>query len=108
MRVSIDRILDEELRLAVVHRHRPESIDWRELSLGKCHRVIVLTPVEVLAIGQRLGHRIHSLDGVVAVDASLGGGGPLQPIAIEEGAVTKERTDLPAVDVLLSSGAILL
>src|SRR4029077_5925064 len=41
---------------------------------------------------------------VIAVDASLGAGSPLQPVSIIEGAVAKPRADLPAIDVLYSAG----
>ena len=32
------------------------------------------------------------------VDAPLGGGGALEPVAIVESAVTEDRTDFPAID----------
>src|SRR5438046_6499886 len=64
--------------------------------------------VERFAISKRLGHRIHSLDGVVAVNACLGGGRSLEPVTVVKSAVAKERTDFPAVNVLLSGLEILL
>src|SRR5436853_6662069 len=76
--------------------------------LGSIGELIVLAAVERLAIGQRLGHGIHGFGSVVAVDAGLGGGGSLEPVAVVKSAVAKERTDFPAVDVLLSGLEILL
>src|SRR5205814_10164482 len=73
---------------------------------GEC--VVVLAAVERLAIGQRFGHGIHGFGSVVAVDAGLGGGRSLEPITFVESAVAKERTDFPAVNVLLPRLEILL
>src|SRR5439155_5324884 len=64
--------------------------------------------VERFAISKRLGHRIHRLDGVVAVNACLGGGRSLEPVTVVKSAIAKERTDFPAVNVLLSGLEILL
>ncbi len=68
----------------------------------------MLAAIERLTIGQRLGQGIHGLDSVVAVDAALSGRCTLQPITMEESTVTKERADLPAVDVLVSGAEILI
>jgi hypothetical protein len=43
--IAIDRILNRELGLTVVHRDRPEGIHRRELILGESQREIVLTSV---------------------------------------------------------------
>src|SRR5207237_8760431 len=48
------------------------------------------------------------LGSVVAVHASLGGSGSLEPITVVEATVAKERTDFPAVNVFLSGLEILL
>src|SRR5207247_4048429 len=45
---------------------------------------------------------------VVAVDAGLGGGGSLEPVTVVKSALAKERTDFPAVNVLLPRLEILL
>src|SRR5207253_82926 len=76
-------------------------------SLSEGKRVVMFAGIERFAIRQRLGHGIHRLDRVVAVDSGLGGGGSLQPITVVEGAVAKERTYFPAVNVLLSGLEIL-
>src|SRR5436853_1937442 len=76
--------------------------------LGSIGELIVLAAVERLAIGQRFGHRIHGFGSVVAVDAGLGGGRSLEPVAVVKSAVAKERTDFPAVNVLLSGLEVLL
>src|SRR5436853_5536527 len=76
--------------------------------LGSIGELIVLAAVERLAIGQRFGHGIHGFGSVVAVDAGLGGGRSLEPVAVVKSAVAKERTDFPAVNVLLSGLEILL
>src|SRR5437762_7884249 len=64
--------------------------------------------VERLAVGQCLGHGIHGLGSVVTVNAGLSGGCSLEPVAVVKSAVAKERTDFPAVNVLLSGLEILL
>src|SRR5260370_13105042 len=71
-------------------------------------RVVMLAAIERLAVGQRSGRGIHGLGRVVSVNACLGGGRSLEPAAVVESAVAKERTDFPAVDVLLSGLEILL
>src|SRR6266480_4238399 len=76
--------------------------------LGSIGELIVLAAVERLAIGQRFGHGIHGLGSVVTVNACLGGGGSLEPVAVVKSTVAKERTDFPAVDVLLAGLEILL
>src|SRR5881275_483734 len=68
----------------------------------------MLAAIEWLAIGQRFGHGIHGFGSVVAVDACLSGGRSLEPVAVIKSAVAKERTDFPAVNVLLSGLEILL
>src|SRR5207248_7430797 len=97
-----------ELALHVIHRYRPEGVHGRELILRKGERVVMLAGIERLTIGESLGHGIHGLDRVVAVDTRLGGGGSLEPVAVIKSAVAKERTYFPAVDVLLSGLEILL
>src|SRR6266513_2024176 len=106
--MTIDRVLDQELALAVVHGDRPEGIHRRELILREGKRVVMFAGVERFAVGQRLGHGIHGLGSVVAVDAGLGGGRSLEPVAVVKSAVAKQRTDFPAVNVLLSGLEILL
>jgi hypothetical protein len=46
--ITVDRILNEQLRLAVIHRHRPEGVHRRELSGGEGQRVVVLATIECL------------------------------------------------------------
>src|SRR5213082_1065891 len=106
--VTVDRVFDQELALAVIHCDRPEGVHRRVLPCGEGKGVLMLAAVERFAIGQGLGHGIHGLDRVVPVDAGLGGGGSLEPVAVVKSAVAKERTDFPAVNVLLSGLEILL
>ena len=44
--VAVDRIFDQELAFAVVHRDRPEGIHRRQLAGGEGDGVVVLGPVE--------------------------------------------------------------
>jgi hypothetical protein len=46
--------------------------------------VVVLGTIEDLAISKRLRHWINGLDRVIAINATLGGGSPLQLVAAEE------------------------
>ena len=98
--IAIDGVLDQQLRLAVIHGHRPEGVHRRKLPFAKGQGVVVLAAVERFAVGRRPGQGIHCLHSVVAVDSAFGGGGPHQPVAVVEGAVPEERPDLPAIDVL--------
>src|SRR6202035_198497 len=72
---------------------------------GDC--VLVLGTIEHLAIGKRLRHWIDGLDCVVAIDAALGGGSALQPVAAVELPVSEQRSDFPSIYVFLSAGKIL-
>src|SRR5438046_2644448 len=60
--------------------------------------------VERFASPIRAGIRIHGFHSVVPVKSTFGSGGTHQPISLEEIAIAKERTDVPAVDALISRG----
>src|SRR5882757_8081437 len=80
--------------------------DQNAFTGGEGPRVFVLGAVEDLVISKRPCHWIDGLDRVVAIDAALGGGGALQPVAAVELPVSEQRSDFPAIDVLLSAGEI--
>ena len=48
--VAVDRVFDQQLGLAVIHRHRPERVHRRQLAGGKRQRVVVLAAVERLTV----------------------------------------------------------
>ena len=48
--VAIDRVFDQKLRLAVIHRNRPEGVDRRQRVSGECQRVGMLTAIERLPV----------------------------------------------------------
>jgi hypothetical protein len=74
---------------------------------GKVSVYLCLEPVEDLAVSKRLRHWIDGLGSVVAIDAALGGGGTLQPVAAVELPASEQRSDFPSIYVLLSGSKIL-
>ena len=58
--VPVDRILDQELRLAVVHCHRPERIHRRKLIGRKGNGVVMLASVEGLPVPVAAAQGVHS------------------------------------------------
>jgi hypothetical protein len=59
--IAIDRVFNQQLRLAVIHGHRPERIDRRQLTFRECQRVIVLAPVQLLSFAVDQSERIGGL-----------------------------------------------
>src|SRR6202030_4405755 len=102
--IAIDRVFDQQLRLAVVHGQRPEGIHRRQLPRWECQRVIVLAAVQGLTIAVGAPGGIHRLLCVVAVYSSLRAGSAFQPVAVEKSTIAEQRTDPPAVDRLAGIG----
>jgi hypothetical protein len=69
--VAIDRVLDQELRFAVVHGQRPESVHGRLLTAWERQRVITFASVERLTIAIDACDWIGRFRGIVAVDPGL-------------------------------------
>ena len=106
--VPVERVLAEQLALAVIHRYRPERIHRRELTRRESDRVIVLAGVERLAVRICAAKWVHGLSGIVAIQSTFGRRRPLQPIALVEVAVAEHRTHAPAIDVLHAARQVLV
>src|SRR5439155_22588534 len=95
--IAVDRVLDQELALAVIHRHRPEGVDRRELPGGEGKGVVVLAAVERFSCRSRACKGIHGFGAIISVDSRLGSARTQQPIAAVKTAVAKELTNATAV-----------
>jgi len=85
--VTVDRIFDQQLTVAVVHGDRPERLDRRQRTGGEGECVVVLAAIQDLALGIDTGQQVHRLGGVVAVDPGPAAAGTLEPVAVVEIAV---------------------
>ena len=69
---AIDRVVDQELGFAVIHRHRPEGVYRRQSVLGEGRCVVVFAVVQYLSVGENPRQWIHRLNRAVAEDPALG------------------------------------
>ena len=59
--IAVDSVLHEELAREIVHRERPERIDWRKLAFGKSQGVLPFVAVQRLAVRVLVQDRIQGL-----------------------------------------------
>ena len=87
--IVVDRIFDQQLRLAIIHGHGPESVHRRILTIGERQSVVGLAAIERLTVGIAARYRVCRFRGNVAVDACFRAGCTQQPIAVVERAVAE-------------------
>src|SRR5262249_28587228 len=100
--------LDEELRFAVIHCHKPECIHWRGLIRWKSKRVVMVAAIERLVIWEPSCHRIQRFPCAVSLNTTPPSCRAQKPVAMIKLAVAESGADTPAISVLTKSRGFLV